>query len=224
MLKKLLKIFFRKLAAQTSPSGSPHPLCIQNVKLKVNLKEFDLLNELPLHLQRRCSPYDSNDSLVETFLQNNAVFYKSCIAAYNKQKLSRKGKLRESIDAQEDHISLNNEETPVDERSARTSRASQEMKNFVSVCFFCGTDDNRVNLHQCLTLDVHHRVKRFAKNLGDTKLLAKISEGDMVAIETKYHLKCLVGFYNKHRAHTKRNPENASEDAILTGIFTLFWF
>ena len=39
-------------------------------------------------------------------------------------------------------------------------------------------------------MDVHHRVKRFAKNLGDTKYLAKISEGDMVAIEAKYHVKC----------------------------------
>ena len=123
--------------------------------------------------------------MIVTFLQNNAVFHKSCIAAYNKQKLSHKRKLKECIDAKENHISLNNEETPVDERSARTSRASQEMKNFVSICFFCGTDDNRVNLHQCLTLDVHHRLKRFAKDLGDTKLLAKISEGDMVAIEAK---------------------------------------
>ena len=34
---------------------------------------------------------------------------------------------------------------------------------------------------------------------GDTGLLAKVSAGDMVVLDAKYHLKCLVVLYNHAR-------------------------
>ena len=55
------------------------------------LKEFETLALFPLQLKRRYACYDSKKSLVAAFLQNNAVFHKSCIYAYNKQKLNRNG-------------------------------------------------------------------------------------------------------------------------------------
>lgn len=54
------------------------------------LKEFETLDLLSLQLKRQC--YDSKESLVAAFLQNNVVFHKSCISACNKQKLNRKWK------------------------------------------------------------------------------------------------------------------------------------
>ena len=38
------------------------------------------------------------------------------------------------------------------------------------------------------------------KTLNDTPLLAKLEPGDMIALEAKYHQKCLVNLYNKARA------------------------
>ena len=58
------------------------------------LKEFETLDLLSLQLKRQC--YDSKESLVAAFLQNNVVFHKSCISAYIKQKLNRKWKFMES--------------------------------------------------------------------------------------------------------------------------------
>ena len=36
--------------------------------------------------------------------------------------------------------------------------------------------------------------------LQDTELLARISGGDLVAIETKYHFKCLSAYKSKYRS------------------------
>jgi hypothetical protein len=47
---------------------------------------------------------------------------------------------------------------------------------------------------------VDARVREYATALQDQKLLAKLSEGDLVAIEAKYHPACLVLLYNRARA------------------------
>ena len=51
--------------------------------------------------------------------------------------------------------------------------------------FFSQTDD-AVNLHQCKTLSLDKCVRKMAQELVHTKLLAKLSEGDMSATEAKY--------------------------------------
>ena len=43
---------------------------------------------------------------------------------------------------------------------------------------------------------IGERVKRYATKILDEKLLAKVSSGDLVANEAKYHAKCLVALYN----------------------------
>ena len=64
----------------------------------------------------------------------------------------------------------------------------------------------------------HRRIEHYAKELEDTAALAKLKEGDMVAIEAKYHIKCLVGFYNKHRALSNvSSPAFHCEDNITEG-------
>ena len=41
--------------------------------------------------------------------------------------------------------------------------------------------------------------------LGDTKLLAKMSVGDMTALDAVYHKKCYTALYTLHRSLTRRN-------------------
>ena len=45
-------------------------------------------------------------------------------------------------------------------------------------------------------LYLDNRTRQIAHELADTKLMAKLSEGDMVATKAKYHRKCLVYFYH----------------------------
>ena len=50
-------------------------------------------------------------------------------------------------------------------------------------------------------MKLNERINESARNLSDMKLLAKLSAGDVVAQEFKYHPACLVGLYNRERDH-----------------------
>ena len=52
---------------------------------------------------------------------------------------------------------------------------------------FCSQTDDAVNFHQCQTLSLLDKhVGKMTQELVDTKLLAKLSEGEMMATEAKY--------------------------------------
>ena len=53
--------------------------------------------------------------------------------------------------------------------------------------FFC--DDTTGNPTKVETVSHDSHVRQIAEVLGDTKLLAKLSGGDMVAIDAQYHLR-----------------------------------
>ena len=44
-------------------------------------------------------------------------------------------------------------------------------------------------------------MKNAATETGNEKIMAKLSEGDMVATEAVYHQKCLVSLYNEQRSY-----------------------
>ena len=51
-------------------------------------------------------------------------------------------------------------------------------------CFFC--DDTTGSLTKVETVSLDSHVRQIAEGLRDTKLLAKLSGGDMVAIDAQY--------------------------------------
>ena len=51
------------------------------------------------------------------------------------------------------------------------------------------------------------KVQRCALQLEDRELLAKLSAGDMIALETKYHWNCLTTLYNKARQATEKQEK-----------------
>ena len=73
------------------------------------------------------------------------------------------------------------------------------------VCFFC--DDATGNLNKAATISLDTRVRQIATELRDTKLLAKLSAGDMIAIDSQYHLKCLATFYSRGRSQKRCSNE-----------------
>ena len=57
----------------------------------------------------------------------------------------------------------------------------------ITVFFFFTQTDDAVNFHQCQTLPLLDKhVGRMTHELIDTKLLAKLSEGEMMVTEVKY--------------------------------------
>ena len=48
------------------------------------------------------------------------------------------------------------------------------------------------------------KVREAAAELLDERLIVKLSEGDLVATESKYHKTCLAEFYNKERTFASK--------------------
>ena len=70
------------------------------------------------------------------------------------------------------------------------------------------------------TLGIHAKVLSSAKILRDTVLLAKLSVGDMVAIDAVYHLRCLASLYR--RAHSVRKETQEHDDTSKFGALQAF--
>ena len=81
------------------------------------------------------------------------------------------------------------------------------------------------DLHEFSTSDADRNVRTMATELQDTELLSKIGGGDLIAIEAKYHLKCLVILRNRYRTfiRTSQEPfnteEKMSESIALVELF-----
>ena len=66
-----------------------------------------------------------------------------------------------------------------------------------------GTD----TLHGVATYQVDTRARKCAAQVGDNELLARLSMGDMVALEAKYHSKCLLALYYRAKTTVEAEPK-----------------
>ena len=170
------------------------------------LKKFQEINELPSLLQRRIEQYDMDNELASAFIDNKAIFHKKCLLKFSQLKYDRKVK---SIGTEKDTTCT---ETPL------TRRSKISVANFTGTCFFCNLGVSIGTLHSCQTLQIDKRVRKIAEEMCDKKLLAQLSEGDMVATEAKYHRICLITLYNRYRDHNLKKSEESSELEMIHGI------
>ena len=82
--------------------------------------------------------------------------------------------------------------------------------------FFFLYDASKQNeeLHLFQTLYLDMRIKKIAHEINIDKLLRKLSFGDMVATEDKYHRSGLIKFDNSYRKHNNDKREQANEQLI----------
>ena len=52
-----------------------------------------------------------------------------------------------------------------------------------------------------MTMELDQRLIECAFNLKQGQLLARLTGGDIVAQELKYHMSCLTALYNRERTH-----------------------
>ena len=163
-------------------------LCYAGVKHSI-LMSF-LISVRPLVRLKnfiRIESFESYADLACEFVNRKATFHKSCIIMYDKQKLNRKRKRNDCWEAEQSNDRQN------------TTRRSLSAKNFTDKCFFCDTANLCEELHTCQTLYLDMRIRNIAQEMNNAKLLIKLSEGDMVATEAKYHRGCLIMLYNSYR-------------------------
>jgi hypothetical protein len=64
---------------------------------------------------------------------------------------------------------------------------TEERSLHLEECFICEKQASRSELREAMTMQLNTRHHQCAQNLQDQNLLAKLSAGDVVAQELKYH-------------------------------------
>lgn len=144
-----------------------------------------------------CLPDDVNltrmndgDGLEQTFVSRRAKFHTTCSLKFNKNELQRATKRKTSAD----------EEISPGAKKKYTRQNLFRKDEAADICFFCdepATDSKP--LHKASTLDLDTRVRQCAVNVQDQRLIAKLSERDLIAKGAEYHTQCLVSLYNRDR-------------------------
>ena len=62
-------------------------------------------------------------------------------------------------------------------------------------------------LHHVKIFARHVNIREAATQMSDIKVLAKLSEGDMMARETCYHKSCLDSFANRHHSFVNKEAK-----------------
>ena len=121
------------------------------------------------------------ENRVEILSSGEGKWHKSCQLRYNTTKLDRARKRIRENSAQDDE-------------AENSSPISNEARREIAKvhCFFCEKSAQlKEQLHGVTMLQVDHRARRIATETQDTRILAKLSEGDMIAIDALYHSICL---------------------------------
>ena len=178
------------------------------VSLASNLPKFSELGELPQHVDLR--RLDEGQGILAALTHHQAKWHKSCRIKYNNTKLQRT-LLKRRYSEEESGPS-----TRTLQKRTRSKVACVDSIHD-DVCFFCQLDLGS-EYHQSATLELDQRVRQAAEFLEDTALLAQLSVGDMVAIEAKYHNKCLVSLYNRVRAVEKAAKKRRNTADVISAI------
>jgi hypothetical protein len=151
-----------------------------------------------------------NETVVQKLLVNKAKWHKSCRNKYNRMKVKRVDKRsREQDDVTNEGIS----------NKFTRSNNSCKLSLGENICYFCEKGDESGELHEAQSFDISHKIHAYATQLQDEKLLAKLSSGDLIAQEAKYHRRCLVLFYNKARSASVTESINMEQnDRVIYGI------
>ena len=77
---------------------------------------------------------------------------------------------------------------------------------------FCEKGKQEGELHQIFTLDADSNVRTMVTvtELNDAQLLARIVGGDLIVMEVKYHLKCMVNLRNRYRSLVRKSDNDAA--------------
>ena len=80
-----------------------------------------------------------------------------------------------------------------------------------ALCIFCGKVSSE-KLHEYSTRNAEISLTAMTNDMQDNALLAKISGGDLVVIEAKYHFFCLSEYRNRHGSYLRKKSKEVDTD------------
>ena len=123
-----------------------------------------------------------------------------CKLKFNKTKLTRAAERTKATGATENETRRDSKRFHIETKDA--------------ICFICERNDRLENLRQVMTLECGRKLTEIATLLHDVPLLAKLSGGDAVAQELKYHLLCYTRLENRKRSQTRLEEQARNDEEI----------
>ena len=165
--------------------------------------------QLPFDVKQ--NQLDDGSGLFNTLSKHEASWHKSCKDKINSTKLKRAEKRK--------HQEELPPHSPKKTRRASSFGPSECENKDEELCFFCNQVAGTLGLLMASTFELDKKVRESAMKLKRNDLLAKLSSGDMIAIEAKYPARCLVPLYNDvHKLKIKSNSEEEKSMSSLHGI------
>lgn len=170
---------------------------VYSVFLK-NVAEFSRLDALPTKLTFNIETTTDNE-----LVEKEAKWHRSCHLKFSSSKLNKV----------QERQNVSSAEPAEPQCTSRTSKRKQgtAVDSFENICIFCEkSEDNGSlgSLHRFSTVESDKNLRRIVSDLKDYELLTKISGiGDLVAIEAKYHMKCLTNVRNKHKIMMRKSKK-----------------
>lgn len=184
--------------------------------LEESLLQFNDIGALPNSIN--LSELDEGSGIESTLSAHNAKWHKSCRNLYNKTKLDRAVKKNAALESGSDISNAEHHEafsTDAEECNVghftRSFSSSNIGNKFTTCCFLC--DGSTGKLHQVTTFEVDRRVRNCAHTLQDLQLIAKISAGDLIALEGRYHVQCLLSLYRRADAVLRDEKDEFLDDS-----------
>jgi len=160
-----------------------------------NVEQFRAIDALPTEL------YFGNDETASSFASHSASWHKSCHLKFNNSKLA-KAKEKANPD------------------DSRGRKLMKRRALDVQKCFLCEGGLDQGVLHEVSTFDTDKNILTMITELNYTMLIARRVGGDLIAMEAKYHLPCLVKLRNLHRSLTRKSGnQHTTSDSFSTGLW-----
>jgi hypothetical protein len=176
--------------------------------LSSNIVRFSELHELPMPID--LARLDEGNGMEATMLEHKAKWHKLCHTKFNITKLQRAEKRKSAMK------DCDFDTNTTSKKYIRPKSGSHE--SATDVCFLCEDIVSASEpCREARTFRLDSRVRKCAFDLQDERLLAKLSAGDMVAQDAKYHPRCLASLYNKAAALQDGGKQDRS-DRVSHGI------
>ena len=156
-----------------------------------NVTRFKDLNSLPVELK-----FNIETTTVDDLLNNSAKWHQSCHLKFSSSKLEKAQKRKS--------VSSDGHDTLLCLKSSKHRKVTGGDQK----CLFCDEGDKVGVLRSFTTIETDRNLPQIVNDLQDFELLAKISGGDLIAIEAKYNMKCLTNLRNKHRSFQRKSKSD----------------
>ena len=186
-----------------------------------NLKVMDSFGELPDHIDVSDVLQLPTDKCVDEMMNHkiDLRWHKTCRLLVNDAAVQRVEKNKRKEESSFSPVKKRLRRSVSSESNFKTNLRSLDNTHSTSTteytptCFICDQNTN-ARLSRAATLELSKRVEYCAKLTNNDRLIRKLTDGDLIAIDAEYHLVCLSKLYREASAYERGTNGKSKEENV----------